>query len=517
MSSMNEIERPVYVNGKQITLTIGSPITGELTRIITEMQRTKKSEYQNKLDLYNYYMKGDIGTNPMDNSIAYTNPPGLYDKTDSAPIAIASKAVALFGSAILPLGVESVSVAAPQMLKQAIGEQSQAQVTQLVDSLTDSLRDILGNVSNGFSEAIASSVSDIVAYGCCFSVLEDGRINTIPFDNVFFLVPRNDQWQFYYWTTTHSVAWVWDHYGYRPKSTECSIYDVGSLVVPIQEVENGAYRYLKLKMLTEENKSGGGKILLGYEIVKQLDDIFECRMGSGNTIYSSRGAGINAIGNIVAANYYQNLCRISGNMAIAPCIFTPQTITFDSTHPATINGMDTDRQVIVFTPGGIIPFNQVADGSTAQMQIASQPAQQVEIFSKLYADQLVQVESAFGTDLYSTFGTAVTATEIMEKRQSAVRVFNGLSSQYYSQYMIPIVEHVLAQLLPSMGLGGATAAANFEVSIYNFSDIQQSEIKAERIGRMLNNLGSAAQIGQVIGPEAAQGLMKKVIDIEKLL
>lgn len=499
----------MWVSGKPVEIEVGSLMPAELLASMATMESEKQNAYGNRLDLFNYYMRGSVASEPRD--AVFDGMSGsmkierLYCATDSQARATASRSIALFRSAILPLGVDSVSIRSDVIeaeIDKAMTEGAKNEGKEMLATLTKTVRDIISEPAIGFLETVANTVADIMNYGTCFAVWVHGAVRHIPFQDVFFLQPSSEKWQWYWWRHVTSGASLFEMYQYKTEMPK-SQYEIKHLICPIQEVELGKIRYLHLTMLADESK------ILAMETFDPVDlPVFTCRLGTGNAIYTS-GAGINTIGSVITMNYALNAMRLSGSLTINPHIVKTQFSTLEPEAMATGSSMNQSDQGLIAEPGKVttVAIDQTL-GATKPFEILSQPGPIIEVFNKVYADAATNVEAGFGADLFSTFGAEVTATEINERRSASMRVFNGLSVQYYANFLNPLIKKLA---LPALG----KTPELFKVKIYNYSDIQREEIKAERLMRALQMKGAIAQMSQALPPEELASFNRQIDDMIK--
>jgi hypothetical protein len=281
-----------------------------------------------------------------------------------------------------------------------------------------------------------------------------------------------------------------------PQQKEAS-YEIQYLLAPVQTTVGGVFKYLMVTILDIENKVLDYDILLPEEV-----PIFECRIGTGNTIYTS-GAGLNNLGSIITVNYANNTMKLAGALTINPHIVKTQFVTFEPELQATMSAMMDGQQDISACPGRVTTI-AIDDNAkiTKPFEVFSQPSNIIEVFNKIYADALVNIETGYGADLFSTFGSQLTATEIQEKRAAAIRAFNGLSIQYYARFMIPLVMKYVRPVLDDK--------YDYKVDIYNFADTQQEALQMERLSAILQLKGAMAQMAQILPPEEMMSINDKL-------
>ena len=528
---------------KKIVKSVGCNLDSKVDYIISTLIQDKKIFYGDSVELFQYYVKRSTKKLNNKNVLPYVEPEGLLIPVDTSSIYISSQSIASFSNALLPKGYDSIKIELPKYRQLAETSNDSAKlkaITKIEELYTDTLSAVLKNNKANFIETFYRAVDTYINYGVCMSHLtleqdsegkEYFRFNGVAFDDLCIGKPNKHGKQILMYKKVYSENLekdkVQEYVVYIPTSDliEETIRKENIPILQENNINNDSY--FKITIYVNTYKKEGR--IKEVEVYKNKE-IFYGKYPSEEESYS-KGAGILGLGSIMQANIFYNAKNIAGSQALNPAtiLAAAAKTTGESLNVSSSTRLGEPKQ-FKFKAGGIIRI-KAEEGSTMSRDIQTiQPAYQtLEIFNALYNDAVDQIGKAYYSELFTMDSKPnETATAVIQRRESNIRIFNGVATGFYSNYLIPMLNYIkgfidvqmelLSKSLPEETQILKDMENILKISFYEDSQIRISNFETEqqeaiRMSKLQAKINIAASISQITNTPPSEGMMR---DIENM-
>lgn len=475
------------------------PITEEKKLYITDLMRKMKSKkdkiFGHRIEIFDYYIYGEIfdknGADALGKHLPETHIYNFNTKSDDTAKSIIETSQGMYVAALLPRGVYSISISDDST------PDSQNKQQQLSD-LSEKLRNFLDQPELSFNHSFFASVGDYLNYGnCLIRVLENGKCVYIPFKSVWFyseylsgqkilmyrvrylpesLIPMlNILGQGEDGSKLLAEAFQRDVTESDKQTMKQTMHIMSHkeyvelFHVFITNPENGM-----IEEYLSDEESGIVHHLKSYN--NESFPLFFAREIKQDQTYGF-GSGISATSNIYNANVFNNICMLEGKKVAFPTTLLPS----DSALNQESEGKK-DLNKFVSMPGfSNIDYSPIT--SQQKVQVFPGSPQAVQITREAQQQCLVQIEKSYNVDIFQLAAESPrTATEIIERKNVAIRVFTGKSSPFYNELLYPLLNFILNKFVISSYMAELEknqiplAFKNPKVKIESFASEQRKQV-----------------------------------------
>ena len=506
-----------------------------------DMVALRRNLFYYNIEIVQYYLYGEINKEPSSDIraqllYAFEDPMlGTYyfpqRKMDTMASRIADQAAANYGAALMPRGLKSFSVEIKNKLRER--EARKTGILQNYQDIqraknqeaTEIFQEFLEDNGSEITTPITQAIKDYLEFGSSIVILDsytndigqvEFNLRHIPFRNCYFFSNVEDKNFFFGYEEKLTSGDYKIKYGdLRPNQTSSSFTApvVQHLYVPlvwynmftseiggeILEVEPDNLRYTLVHMSFDSM----GFLQFPRTINTKIDNhmVFTARNSSrSDSAYQiyGKGAAVQAISSIKDANFFRGIIASAAACTVEPPIALPPGCTINedrratggrpgrvSLRPGAVNVLKND------TPSGL-PMSP----SGGSIQLLSQAApQQLQVSFESYKLAIEQIEGAFSSMVFEISDRPNrTATEIIEQRESNIRVFRGFATAFFLQKIQPLMTQFF--YIANHNCGNPIQSEfgdNIVISTYSFENEQREQIDFQKLTQFLQVKAMIAQ------------------------
>jgi hypothetical protein len=496
----------------QSTLNTLSPEkTSEIRRLMEKMESNKEKFFRKKMQIFEYYVYGHP-FQPNDLDTIYTELPSIVGgtnlnvKTDGTIQSIVDTATGMYVSAILPRSVNSIKIIDKENQELSSNQSKQ------INKLEKLLHDFLEIPELAFNYAFYHAVGEYLNFGnVLIRMIDGGKIVCIPFKNVYFHSEYTSERPILAYKIEYVVESIipilQDYFGIEGAKSYLheDTIEIHHIFLPS---ENG--------MITEYVTIKDHNMMMKHKTYsKENFPIFTAREIKTDPIYGI-GSGIACIANIYHANVYMNLKNMELKLMNSPSILMPEDSQLNSDRTI-VHGNSLRLNTYIHAPAQA-NIDHTPPGSSRKVELLFGDPGRYQMQHAAYLDMLMQIEKSYNVDIFklAADGSPRTATEIIEKKNVAIRVFNGKSRPFYNELLYPLLNFIMdkyvmprfLELLKSEGM--PYELKNPVVIIESFATEQEREIKTIELQNLINLSAGFVQMPELQQSLAEGGFFEKL-------